>query len=252
MITEYELKSIMEKTIEYVQEKKLPYSFKPLEPHELKTLADWFNRAAYYAFPEKEVREVWLRHRAEIILGCMIAKDQFNVDFGGEEPEAGQFGITFTAAPYLGVGEDWDDMSTWTTGSEQNWIHSGTTYLGGTAGNPIKVGENALHVIIGYMSLHPSPKIWKIKFKINGSEQPAIDVSHVVRVGDIHLREFAKAKIWPKNTTILGTLFISPAFGSSVEDIPALIGVTFLPAEQLRLIDPADIKKSDHKIILTT
>ena len=203
-------------------------------------------------FPEREIVDIFKRHLGEILLGAMVAKKQFSLSFDGETPKPGTFGMTLIRACYLGIGDDWEDASPFATGSPQNWIHSGTTLLGGTAGNPIRIGENAVHVVIGIGSLHPSPKIESVFFKINGSDRPVIVTGWPLKMSGLTVKELNEALILRKNTTILGKVFISSKFGSTAEDYPYLLGVSFIPEEQMRIHDPADIVTAANKVVSAT
>ena len=231
---------------------KLQLSVDRLEEAEVDKLDLFIDRVLKLYYPEREIREIILRHKAEIVLGAMVAKKQLGREFDGEEPRAGTFGVTITRAAFFGIGDDWEDAAPFSTGSPQNWIHSGTTLLGGTAGNPIKIGENAVHVVIAIGSLHPSPKIESIKFSINGAEKPVITLGWLIKTADITIRELEKSMILKKNDTALAKVFISAKYGSSVDDYPFLLGVSYLPEDILRLHDAAEIAKSTTKVVLTT
>jgi len=136
---------------------------KELSDKELKKFGKSFERQFVLAFAEREIVDIYMRHQGEILLGAMVAKQQMDAEIDGEMPLSGKIGMLPIRAAYLGIGDDWEDADLvdgpFATGSPQNWIHSGTTLMGGTSGNPIKIGENAVHVVIAFGSLHPSPKI---------------------------------------------------------------------------------------------
>ncbi len=225
---------------------------KELNDRELKKFGKSFERMLVLAYPQREIVDIFLRHQGEILLGAMVAKAQFDSEFDGEQPSAGKFGMTVIRACYLGIGDDWEDAAPFTTGSPQNWIHSGTSLLGGTAGNPIRIGENIVHVVIGIGSLHPSPKIESIKFEIDGKEKPVLTLGYQLKKSDLKVRELDSSLIWKKDTTVLAKVFISAKYGSSVDDYPYLLGVSYLRENVMRVHDPASVVLSVNKVVATT
>jgi len=232
--------------------KALGVEFEPFAKSELDLFDVSFRRQFLLTFPEREIADIFVRHKAEILVAAMVAKKQFGKSFGGERPEANQFGMVLSRAAYFGVGDDWEDAAPFTTGSPQNWIHSGTTLLGGTAGNPIKIGENAVHCILAIGSYHPSPKIESVKLEIDGKPKPIVYTGWNVKLSDLALKELDKSIILYEDRTFLAKVFISEKFGSSVDDYPYLLAVSFLPEDALRLHDAEDVVKAANKIVLTT
>jgi len=229
-----------------------------LTDDELTAFGRSFERQFVLAFTEREVVDIYSRHMEEMLLGAMIAKDQMGASIDGESPGANKIGGPLVIrAAFLGIGDDWEDAAPFTTGSPQNWIHSGTTLLGGTSGNPIRIGENCVLVVIGVGSLHPSPKIESIQFTVDGKTQPILITGWAAKTSGLHIKEFNTAKIWRKNTTVLGKVFISAAYGSSVTDYPYLLGCAYIKEPQLRVHDAYDLcgtaaKRDVNKVVLTT
>lgn len=213
-----------------------------------------FERQFVIGVKEREIIDLFMRHRIEILVGCIVAKDQMKKTFDGERPEAGKFGMVIPRAAFFGIGDDWDSVRAFATGSPQNWIHSGTALMGGTAGNPIKVGENAVHVIIGVGSLHKSPKIESHRFEIDGKPKPIVITRQMQEFSDFRVKELDVAFIWKKNTTVLDKVFIGDQLGAvaSALDWPMLLGVTYTTEDVLRLHDPATLPGTVYNVVLTT
>jgi hypothetical protein len=212
-----------------------------LTTDELSFVARSFERQFVVGYAEREIVDIYRRHMVEILAGAMVAKKQMDAQVQGEQPGSNKVGGPLVIrAGWLGIGDDWEDGgASIATGTEQNWIHSGTSLLGGTAGNPIKIGENAVHVIIGIGSYHPSPKIEAVKFKINGNEFPIIVTKFPqLSPGSLRIKELDNAYIWAKDTEVLGTVFVSAIHGSTVTDIPYLLGASYIKEPQLKKIDP--------------
>lgn len=233
----------------------LGYVVRDLTDPELTRFGRSFERQFIEQFPERELTaDIYERHVVEIMLGAMIAKEQMDSQIDGESPGKGFIGGPIDIrAGFLGIGDDWEDPATFTTGSVQNWIHSGTTLMGGAAGNAVRIGENAVHVILGYGSKHPSPKIESIQNTIDGNQKVAIPLSgKQQRYNSLRIKELDNAIILKKNTTMLTKVFISAAHGASVADIPYPYGVSFVKEDQLRVQDVATLPGTTNDVILTT
>jgi len=213
-----------------------------------------FERQFVIGVKEREIVDLYMRHRIEILVGCMVAKEQMAKSFDGERPEAGKFGMVMPRASFFGIGDNWDSVAAFSVGSPVNWIHSGTTLMAGTSGNAIKVGENAVHVIIAVGSLHKSPKIESHRFEIDGKPKPAIIMPVPTEFSDFRTKELDVAFIWKKNTTMLGKIFIGDQLGAiaSGADVPFLVGATFVTEDVLRLHDPATLPGTVYDVVLTT
>jgi len=125
--------------------------------------------------------------------------------------------------------------------------------MGGTSGNPVRIGENAVHVIIAVGDEHPSPKLECVQFTINGEELPIIMLGEVMRLSDsLRVKELDKEIILKKNSTVKATVFASTAYGSSVSTIPYLLGFSYINEAQCRVQDPANIPGTTHNVVLTT
>lgn len=214
-----------------------------------------FERQFIRALPVKEMADIHLRHIKEALLGGMLAKEQMDAEIQGETPGSNKVGGPLAIrACFLGVGDDWEDLygiysaaqGAWSTGTIQSWIHSGTTLMGGTDHNPIKIGENAVHVIYGISSIHTSPKLESLQFTIDGKLKPLLycgwaqkhAVGHTQRI-----KELDNAIIIRKDTTFLARVFFSSAFGDQVDyvtDYPVLYGVSYVKEPALRVLDPTD------------
>lgn len=226
---------------------------KDLTQRELKVFERSFNRQLVLAFPEREIVDVFKRHEDEILMAAMISKEQMDAEVDGEIPSSGRVGGPLQIrAAYLGIGDDWEDVGAITTGSPQNWIHSGTTLMGGTPGNAIKIGENAVHIVLGIGTFHPSPKVESVQFTIDGKQRPIYATGNVNKVADMKIKEFDTSLVLKKDTTVLGKVMASTAFGSTVNDYPYILGVSFIKERQLRLHDPADIPGTVQDVVLTT
>jgi hypothetical protein len=208
-----------------------------------------FDRQFVIGVKEREIVDIWMRHRTEILMGAMVATKQFSKRFDGERPEAGKFGMLPIRAGYLGIGDDWDDVSAFTGGSLQNWIHSGTTLMGGTAGNAVKIGKNAVHIVIAIGDYHPAPKLESLQLTIDGKPKPGIYCGFAHRLSDFAIKELDVAFIFKYGTTVLGKVFQK----QTGDSWPYPLGVSFIPENILReYVDVANLPGTVADVILTT
>lgn len=230
---------------------------KNLTHAELKKFGLSFERQFIRQYPERMIQDILQRHQGEILLGAMAAKEQMNANIDGELPDAGKIGGPLAIrATWLGIGDDWEDLAGiygtgagaygqayWTPGAAQNWIHSGTAQLGGTDAHPVKIGENAVHVIVGLASYHPIPKIESIKFEIDGKEKPILITKWAqLSFNSMKIKELDRGFIWEEDATILAEIFISdhmPAAITEAVDYPYLFGASFIKEDELRVHEPS-------------
>ncbi len=232
---------------------------KTLTNAELRKFGLSFERQFVKQYPERMIQDILNRHMGEILLGAMTAKEQMNANIDGELPDAGKIGgpLPIRACWIMRI-DDWESIHEITNGATDywvpsdaaaiNWIHSGTTRLlaaGGTAGHAVKIGENAVHVVVGIASYHPSPKIESVKFEIDGKEKPVLVTkwSQLSPFG-MRIKELDRGFIWEEDTTVLGQIYIPVYMPAEIEqavDIPYLFGASFIKEDALRVQLPASI-----------
>jgi hypothetical protein len=197
----------------------------------------------------REIIDILNRHRAEILMGALVATKQLSKRFDGERPEAGKFGMTPIRAGWLGIGDDWNDVSAFTGGAVQNWIHSGTTLMAGSSGNAVKIGKEAVHVIVAIGDYYPDSELEAIQFTIDGKPKVGSFVGRSIRQSELMVKELDVAYILKRGTTLLAKVF-QKATGTAY---PYFEGASFLPENILRdYIDPASLPGTTNDVILTT
>jgi len=254
--------------------KKLGIEHEKLGSTELDLFNVSFNRQFIQAFPQREIIDIYARHIREILMGAMIAKKQMTTAFGGMFPGSNQIGMGEVRACYLGVGDDWEDIyriqgaqrTYWPTGSVQHWIHAGTAYLNTYPtgwGNPVRIEENQVTVIIAIGSKHPSPKLESAYITIDGKPKPLI-VTHfgtrMATFGALPVKELDDAIILYEGKEFYASVFFSDHFGeavSQVTDYPFPLGASFIKEPELRVQDPASLigteaARDAHKLIVPT
>jgi len=233
------------------------YTYDVLDQNELSAFLASFQRQFILTTPAREIIDLYNRHATEILMGAMIAKKQMSSNIDGEQPGSGKIGgPLMIRAAWLGVGQDWDDISTITCGSAQNWIHSGTTLMGGTSGNAVKIGTNQVTVAIAMGSFHPSPKIESVAFTIDGKPKPVLILQNIRKavmpsIG-FPFKEFDNAYIFKKDNTVLAKIIITSGIVSTALDIPYLLGASFIKEDQLRVQLATSIPGTTPDVIKTT
>jgi len=213
-----------------------------------------YSRQFIRALPTQQMADIPVRHIKEGLLGAMVAKSQMNAEIQGETPGSNKVGGPLPIrACYLGVGDDWEDINgiyagartSWLPGAAQYWIYNGTTLMGAVGVGPVRIGENAVHVIYGLSSIHASPKLESVQFEIDGKLKPILYCGWAQKHAMGHtqrIKELDNAIILKKDTTIRVKVFFSGAFGAPVteiEDFPVLYGVSYIKEPVLRVLDPA-------------
>lgn len=229
---------------------------KPLTHAELHKFGLSFERQFIRQYAERQIQDILMRHQGEILLGAMVAKEQMDANIDGEFPDSGKIGgpLAIRACWIMKI-DDWESIYEITNGTAYfgvgapvNWIHSGTTKLAGTTGNAVKIKENAVHVVVGLGSYHPSPKIESFKFEIDGKEKPIL-IPKWAQLSPFGLRikELDRGFIWKKDTTVKAEIFISQYMPSAITqaiDIPYLFGASFIKEDELRIHDPTNISSA--------
>jgi len=229
--------------------KALGLEYELLKDDELDKFGRSFERQFVLNEKYREVVDILNRHRAEILMGAMVATKQFSKRFDGERPEAGKFGMVEIRAGFLGIGDDWESNPSVTGGALANWIHSGTTLMAGSSGNAVKIGKNAVHVVVAIGDYELEPKMESIQLTIDGKPKPGITVKRPMILSDYGVKELDVAFIFKWGTTVLGKIF-QRATGTSY---PYLIGASFVPENILReYVDPANLPGTTNDFIMTT
>lgn len=220
------------------QAAKLKLQVRDPTEDEVKKFTEVLNRRFILHCREREIADIYIKHAPEILLGLMVAKEQMDMQFDGDNPKAGTFGITTPHAGFFGE-DDWSYSVT--GGTTNNIIHAGATHIGGTTGDPIKIPKGVVHVIIGYGNYSPSPLSTLLQETINGSTKPSINTDFAWRASDLQIVELSEARILKYNTTYKLIAF-SPTSGT---DEIYVIGATFLAEDLMRINDPANMAGSD-------
>jgi hypothetical protein len=208
------------------------------------------------------------RHILDYLLGAMIAKKQFGMEFDGTMPFSGRFGMTRIRANQLGAGDDWFqgtnctqgiDVSVTSASSANRIIHAGSTELGGGAGSQIRILESAVFVIVGFGDLMPfihgleSP-IESFVVVQDGKTKPVIPYEFHASVGDFPIVELDEAIILKNKSTFSLTFYaknVASPGALNYHVLPLVWGLAYAPEAQLRVADPANLDGTTNDMVTT-
>lgn len=238
-----------------------------LTPKELVRFGRSYERQFIKNYPERQVVDIYVRHKAEALLGAMIAKEQMDAEIDDEQPASNKVGGPLVIrACWFGIGDDWEDLnsiyngvqSAWSTGTNEHWIHSATRLMAGAAATAVRIGENAVHVIFGIEDTHASPRLESVQFTIDGKEKPILLPFFAQRTlpgAARAVKELDNAYIFKKDTTVLADVFISRAFGALSAfqtTYPRLVGVSYIKEPALRLKVPTTLPGTRYEVVHAT
>lgn len=247
----------------------LGYSFEYLTKREFDKWKLAFKRTMIVNHEYRNFVDLDYRHILDYLLGAMIAKKQFTAEFDGTMPFSGRFGMSRIRANHLGSGDDWFKGTnavfgmdvTATTASEANYVvDSGSSELGGTTGNPVKILESAVFVIVGFGDLISyihgldSPvEAWL--YQVDGKWKPTIPFEHHSAVGDFPISELDEALILKEKSTFALKFYaktLAYPTAANYISLPILWGICYSPEAQMRVPDPADLDGTTNDMVTTT
>lgn len=197
-------------------------------------------------FGREKNRNILSTYKAHIRTACKIAKDEFNGQFNGEDPDSG-FGISITKPGYFGWNT-WDNMGSGLSSGSNDLIDAGSSdNLSGStgAGNPMTIGDPVFHLIIGYGSYAESPKLTSFYKEIRKEPGTNVDVERHFRDSELRLRLMS----FPYLLAPSDKFYLEGWSDVAGDDIPYLFGVSFLEYDKLQLMDPVDMAGTDDSNI---
>ena len=88
--------------------------------------------------------------------------------------------------------------------------------------------------------------------KVDGNDKPIIMLGEKLRLqNSLRIKELDKSYIFRRNTTLLGKVFASAGYGSTVTSIPYLVGASFIAESILRVQDAANIPGTTNEVVMT-
>lgn len=199
------------------------------------------------------IRRKMFEYFDEVQVAAQVARAELSGSFDGQSPNSGNFGLDTINPGYLGY-DDWDDMPTVTGGQEFDWLDDDTpTNLNsGSSGfaNPLRVGDSAVHIILGFGSYANNPVTTRIKEEKNDNPNPAVTTEDVFRNTDLRIKWLDTPTILQPDDTYAVRGFAGAEVGETYEEALYPVGLTFLEAQAYRILDPADMAGTDSSNIV--
>lgn len=217
----------------------------PLSDREKSLLETFFERGGEDTRSEatQTVAEKIREYEQEVVEAAKIARAQFDQKFGGMNPGSGRFGIRRTHSGFFGY-DSWEgnaNLTGMTAGAPVAWINDGAPdNLGGTDttfGNPLKVGDQAVHVIVGVGTYSPSPKLSGVEWEVNEEPRSIVHTKYEWTRTDLGIKWLDRALILPENALFEAQAY--PDVGG--DDAPYLVGLSFIEHRASQVLDPANM-----------
>jgi len=204
------------------------------------------------------LREKITEYVGEIMLAAEVARADLSGSFDGQSPSSGNFGIDLIHPGYLGY-DDWDTMPDVTGGSTFDWLDDNTPdnlNAGGGAGgfsDPLKVGDPAVHIILGFGSYASDPVTSRVKEQKNDNPCPAVNTEDMFRNTDLRIKWKDTPVILQPSDTYAVRGYAGGETGTNYAEALYPVGLTFLEADKYRLLDPLDMAgTSDNDVLIET
>ena len=213
----------------------------PLSGNEEKLLRATFERGLEdtNTLDTEVVVEKLQEYKGEIKTGAEIARSQFEQQFGGLNPESGKFAVSRIRSGYFGY-DSWEGLDL-TAGETNAWIDDGTpdNLNGGGSGlsGPLKVGQEAVHVILGFATYHDSPKTSAVKMEVNESPRSTVTTKFELTRTDLQIKWLDRAIILPENALFAAELYADAGGADAVYPV----GVSFIESRASQIADPASM-----------
>lgn len=188
------------------------------------------------------VRQKLQEYMDEIMVGAEIARAQFGEPFGGMNPNRSEFQLTRIQSGYFGY-DSWEGNITGATaGATTTWLNDGGTdnVTGGTDssfGNPLKIGDQAVHVVLGYGTYSPSPKCKNMAYRINNEPRAVVRTKYEWTQTDLGIKWLDTANVLPESAKYEAQPYIDVAGDAA----PYLVGVSFIDSDGSEVQDPANM-----------
>lgn len=187
-------------------------------------------------------------YQEEIQFAAEVAKAEFEQSFDGMLPQSGAFGIDPIHHGYFGY-DSWDNLPELTAGETQAWLDNGQPdNLNGNGGinNPLTVGDPAVHVILAVGSYAESPKISRLRWRLNDQPRPAISTSFNYRNTDLRMQWLDTPLVLKPDDDVYAEVYAD----QDGADAPYLFGFSFVKSKEMRDVDPADMAGTDMSNIV--
>lgn len=197
-------------------------------------------------FDENPLQERLRAYMDEIEFTAQVAKAQFDQRFDGVTPRQGYFGVDELSHQYFGY-TNWNGVPSpgpGDDGSEITLLDNSVGNNGGSGGrqNPLVIGENAVHIILGVGTVGTDPITSRVKFVKNDTPRPAITTNWCFDHQDYPVQFLTSPLVLAEGDEIYAS------YQSDTADTDSdlyLTGVSFVPSQQLRNVTDSSIGSSE-------
>jgi len=187
-------------------------------------------------------------YKEELREAAEIAKAQFDQTFDGQAPTSGNFGVDQIHAGYFGY-DSWDNVPDVTAGNTQTWLdNSVPDNLGGSGGvdSPLTIGDPAVHIICGIGTYAQSPKVTRLRWRLNDQPRPSISTEQNFRNTDLRIKWLDTPIVIKSDDDVYAELYAD----QDGSEAPYLVGFSFVRSKDMRELDPANMAGTDPSNIV--
>jgi len=183
----------------------------------------------------------------EIKFAAEVARSQFDQRFDGQNPASGFFGVDTIHAGYFAY-DDWTNTpgpGADDAGSSLAFIDDSVgDHVTGSGGrvNPLRIGEDAVHVVLGVGSYETNPASSRIWFVKNDSPRSAFSTTESFRQTDLNVQWLNSPMVLAESDDIYAEYL---ATESDTEESLFLTGFTFLGEKVSRIVQPSTMAAED-------
>lgn len=185
-----------------------------------------FDRLVTLHFQQREFLDLFSDHRDYILETCQVAKAQFESEFGGMNCDSNQFGWTFIRPEVV--------RSTSKSSPTRDWnvdvTATGWANLFGSSGSEVKINEEGLLMVLGYINFSASPKSAAIKNVVMGDEKPVYYLEPAMKSANLQVFELPK----PFRVAPLKTFYTRAMYNETGRDCLAPLGIYFATGSHMR------------------
>lgn len=185
---------------------------------------------------QREIWDIFQRHRASVFHSCEVAKKEFKGDFWGIDAQTG-FGWSLIRPEFLrrrttdtGVTRtEWDQFPA--VPGWADWI------VGAAAGQPIQINEDCMLVLLAHGNYSPSVKSYAAKYQIGNHIYPIWYFEWGQRLlgsSGLKVWEFPKTMVVTPRTN----MYVRLKYSATGLDIPLIHGIAFAEASYLQTETP--------------
>ncbi len=185
-----------------------------------------FERFADVHLKQREFIDIFADHREYILETVQVAKNQFESEFGGIHATSNQFGWSMIRPEVIRTTSKAAPVRDW----NKDVTATGWDNLFGSSGSEVKVNEEGLVCILGYVNFSPSPKSVALKNIVMGDEKPVYYMEPAMKMSELSVFELPK----PFRVLPLKTFYTRALYNSTGRDVLAPFGIYFGTGSHLR------------------